>query len=140
MAPADVLRILQARQQAWDRHDVSSLAADHGDTGYIESPLFARVQGRADIEKSYRNLFGWFPDWSLVLDAPIVDGNRAAQYFRAKATHGGEFMGLDATGRRVEIQGIAIYRFEDGHIAEERRVYDFTGLLLQVGVLRARPT
>jgi hypothetical protein len=29
--------------------------------------------------------------------------------------------------------------FADGLIAHERRIYDFTGLLLQIGVLRAKP-
>ena len=27
----------------------------------------------------------------------------------------------------------------DGQIVQERRVYDFTGMLVQIGVLKARP-
>ena len=32
-----------------------------------------------------------------------------------------------------------LYRLDDGLIAEERRIYDFTGLLMQVGVLKGKP-
>jgi len=28
----------------------------------------------------------------------------------------------------------------DGFVVEERRIYDFTGVLVQVGVLKAKPT
>jgi hypothetical protein len=32
-----------------------------------------------------------------------------------------------------------VFTFRDGLIIEERRIYDFTGLLVQVGVLKAKP-
>jgi len=30
-------------------------------------------------------------------------------------------------------------QLQDGRIIHERRMYDFTGLLVQIGVLRAKP-
>jgi hypothetical protein len=32
-----------------------------------------------------------------------------------------------------------IYLLKDGLIVRERRVYDFTGLLVQVGAIKAKP-
>jgi hypothetical protein len=34
---------------------------------------------------------------------------------------------------------VFLYELKDGQIARERRIYDFTGLLMQVGLLKARP-
>ncbi len=34
---------------------------------------------------------------------------------------------------------VHIYTFKNGEIQHERRVSDFTGLLVQIGVLKARP-
>jgi hypothetical protein len=34
---------------------------------------------------------------------------------------------------------VFFYQLEHGKIVRERRVYDFTGLLLQIGVLKAKP-
>jgi predicted ester cyclase len=58
---------------------------------------------------------------------------------RITGTHAGEFFGVSPTGRRIEVAGAFIYRLQDGQIVHERRVLDFTGLLVQVGVLRAKP-
>jgi hypothetical protein len=46
---------------------------------------------------------------------------------------------MPPTGRRIEVAGAFIYRLHNGLIAHERRILDFTGLLVQVGVLRAKP-
>jgi predicted ester cyclase len=58
---------------------------------------------------------------------------------RIAGTHGGEFFGVQPTGRRMEIAAAFIYRFNGDLIVHERRILDFTGVLVQVGVLRAKP-
>ena len=35
--------------------------------------------------------------------------------------------------------GVLVFELRDGKITHERRLYDFTGLLVQVGVLKAKP-
>jgi predicted ester cyclase len=55
-------------------------------------------------------------------------------------THAGDFFGLPPTGRRVEVQMADVMTVADGLVLEERRIYDFTGMLIQVGVLKAKPT
>ena len=126
--------------EAWTRRDSNVLCLNHAEDGVVLSPMFARVQGRHQICESYTALFVVFPDWQIKFDRPIVDGNRVAMYFSATATHQSEFMGLAATGRRCVLEGVSLFQLNpDGLIAEERRVYDFTGLLTQLGVLRVRP-
>ena len=49
----------------------------------------------------------------------IVEGDRVATRFTSRATHRGEFMGIPATGRRIEIGEVAIFRMRDGRIAEQ---------------------
>jgi hypothetical protein len=34
---------------------------------------------------------------------------------------------------------VVLCEFSDHQIVHERRVYDFTGLLIQIGVLKAKP-
>ena len=62
-----------------------------------------------------------------------------AEPFTVSATHVGEFMGLAGCGRRFEIQGVQLFEMREGLIARERRYYDFTGMLIQLGVLRSKP-
>ena len=56
------------------------------------------------------------------------------------ATHRTDFFGLRGTDRRMEFRVARLININyDGLIEHERRIYDFTGLLVQIGVLRAKP-
>ena len=97
--------------------------------------------GAEEILGSYRSLFTTFPDWQYIGEEPLVDGDgdRLAQQFVVHATHSAEFMGLPGSGRKFDIQGVRVLDMKEGLIAFERRYYDFTGLLIQLGVLRGKP-
>jgi len=69
----------------------------------------------------------------------LVDDQRAAVMATFTGTDRGGFMGMPATGRRVTIPVVFLYEFKDGKIVHDRRVYDFTGMLVQVGTLKAKP-
>src|SRR5439155_924826 len=69
----------------------------------------------------------------------VIDPPQVAVFMTVHATHVNEFFGVPGTHRRVEITSSRLMRLESGLITHERRTYDFTGLLVQVGVLRAKP-
>ena len=140
MTRDDITAFIDRHTAAWNRRDVEALCADHSENGVILSPMFARVEGRAQILASYSALFSVFPDWELWYEDSICEGNRVAIPFSVKATHKGEFMGLPGTGKRCEFEGVSLFQLDDDlRIREERRVYDFTGVLTRLGVLRVRP-
>jgi steroid delta-isomerase-like uncharacterized protein len=139
MTREDIQTLFARREQAWRDRDAASLASSHAEHGTVASPMFTNVVGRQDILEAYRSLFRIFPDWTLTGQDLIIDGDRVAQHFIATATQAGEFMGLAGTGRRFNIEGVLLFRVENGLIADERRIYDFTGLLVQIGVMRMKP-
>jgi len=125
--------------EVFHRHDPVKLAAHHTIDGTVVSPMFATVHGRQAIEDSYRALFRAFPDWTLKVEDIVVEQDKAVVLVTSTATHVNEFFGLPGTHKRFEIRGARYMRFADGLIAHEQRIYDFTGLLIQIGVLRAKP-
>ena len=139
MTHEDAVRFFAEQQKQWDGRDSEALTLGHAEQGTIISPIFRSVQGRADILSSYRSLFATFPDWRYVGQLLLVDGERVAQEFTVHATHSGTFMGLPPSGRQFDIRGVRLFEMKDGLIAHERRYYDFTGLLIQLGVLRGKP-
>ena len=46
---------------------------------------------------------------------------------------------LRTSAQTGEVMFTAVARLKDGQIARERRIYDFTGLLVQIGLLKAKP-
>lgn len=139
MTRQDLITFFDQRQAAWTARDPDGLAAGHTEHGTIDSPIFGHREGRAAIRESYRALFDMFPDWDFQAEPLLIDNDRVAQPFSATATHTGTFMGLPGTNRRFKIQGVRLFAMAGGLVQHERRIYDFTGLLIQVGVLRSKP-
>jgi steroid delta-isomerase-like uncharacterized protein len=140
MTNDQIAAFIDRHASAWNRHDAKALCTNHAEDGVVISPMFSRVEGRAEICRTYAALFAAFPDWELRFEAPIRDGDRLAVLFSVAATHRGEFMGIPGSGKRCAFEGVSLFRFSpDLLIVEERRVYDFTGLLTRLGILRVRP-
>jgi uncharacterized protein (TIGR02246 family) len=139
MTREQIFALFARREAAWRARDAPGLAADHAPDGVVVSPTGGVLEGRAEIERIYRVWFVAFPDLSFTTEDLLVDNDRAALLCRVAGTHAGEFFGMSPTGRRIEVAGAFIYRLENDLIVHERRILDFTGLLIQVGVLRAKP-
>ena len=141
MSHDEAVKFFAEQQEEWNARDADALARRHTPDGTVISPIFRTVQGIDEILGSYRSLFTTFPDWHYIGEEPLVDGDgdRLAQEFVVHATHSTEFMGLPGSGRKFDIQGVRMFEMKDGLIAYERRYYDFTGLLIQLGVLRGKP-
>ena len=73
-----------------------------------------------------------FPDAGVRIDEIVDAGDRVAVATTLTGTHRGELMGVQPTGRAVEVTGIDIVRIEDGKIAEHRGLTDIVGLMRQL--------
>jgi steroid delta-isomerase-like uncharacterized protein len=135
----EIVEFFNRQQECWRTRDPEGLARGHAPDGVIVSPIFRTVTGAPAILASYRSLFQIFPDWDYRAEDLLIDGDRVAEPFNVKATHVGDFMGLPGHGRKFEIQGVRLFEMNAGRIAHERRYYDFTGLLIQLGVLKSKP-
>lgn len=140
MTHDQIVALVNRRNAAWAARDAAALAATHAEHGTVASPTAGVLEGREEIEAVYRAWLLAFPDLVVHQEELLIDGDRVAQIARLSATHAGEFFGLAPTGRHVEVLVALVMRLADGFVQEERRIYDFTGLLVQVGVLKAKPT
>ncbi len=139
MTREDVERFLRSRENAWSDRDPDALAAGHTEDGIVESPTHGTLTSRAAIRNVYATWFDAFPDLKFVSDDVMVEGDRAAVFFTATGTHMKPFASIPPTGRHMSIHGVFLMTFRDGLIAHEKRYYDSTSLLLQIGVLKAKP-
>jgi steroid delta-isomerase-like uncharacterized protein len=97
--------------------------------------------GNPNSRESYRDWFLGFQSGFTVVgfDVPIMvaDENAVAVRWIFTVDHTGPFAGVPATGKRVVFDGTAIYRLENGLIAETWLNIDQLSLLGQVGALPA---
>jgi predicted ester cyclase len=62
-------------------------------------------------------------------------GDRVVVRWIGRGTHEAELMGVPATGARIAVEAITIFRIAGGQIAEEWTVWDALGLLQHVGAV-----
>ena len=118
----------------------TALANFHAEDCVVESPVAGgQARGREAIARSYEVFFHAFPDLTLKYDEPVIDGDRVVLIARISGTDLGGFMGLQPSGRFVDFPCALLFVVENGLIARERRIYDFTGLAVQVGAIKAKP-
>ena len=139
MSRATLEALVKLQMEALNHHDPAAVAEQHALNGIVESPMFATLRGRKAIEHSHRSFLTSFPDAKFVLDTAVIDAPRVAMFLKFSATHAGEFYGLPGTNKHIRVLMARLMTIEGGLIAHERRIYDFTGVLVQTGVLRAKP-
>jgi steroid delta-isomerase-like uncharacterized protein len=88
-----------------------------------------------EMKQSAAGLFTAFPDFHLILDDEIAEGDKIAKRWTVTGTHKGEFMGIPPTGNHIAITGISFYRFADGKVVETWWSQDARGILQQLGVI-----
>ena len=69
----------------------------------------------------------------------VAEGDLVVSHISARGVHAGELLGIPATNREVETDGIAIHRVRDGRIVEYWSVTDIVRVLQQVGALPGPP-
>jgi steroid delta-isomerase-like uncharacterized protein len=130
--------LFERRQAAFAAHDSVGLAADYTEDCVIESPTGGVHHGRAAAERVLRTVFDAL-DVKLHQDSIIIDGDNVATVLQIEGTDGGQFLGLPPTGKSFKVPGVFLYKLRDGKISQERRIYDFTGMMVQMGLLKTKP-
>ncbi len=140
MTREELKAIAEHYVEVWQRRDAKGIALCHASNGVAESPIYATLRGRKAIEDAFRAFFTSFPDATLEIDAMLVDAPRVAIFNTINATHVNDFFGMPGTNRHIEFRIARLLEMNDeGLIVHDRRIYDFTGLLVRLGVLRAKP-
>ena len=91
------------------------------------------------VKAFFRMYLAAFPDLRMEPEDVLVSGDKAVARVRATGTNQGEFMGIPATGRSVDVQLIDIFRFGDGLVREHWGVIDALAMMQQLGVVPEGP-
>jgi predicted ester cyclase len=90
------------------------------------------IKGHKAIVDLFR---GTFPDMRWEIHDLIAAGDRVVARTTMTGVQRGEFFGIAATGRPVEVGGVHILRIADGRIIEHWGNNDDLGMMRQLGVI-----
>jgi len=139
MTRDEVVAVLARRVETFATQDWRAFRELYAHDARLSSPLAGVVEGPDAIVAGTEAFVTAFPDAVVISEPPIVDGDRAVIIGEVSGTHVGTIMGLPPSGRAFRLVGTFVFVLRDGLIVDERRIYDFTGLLIQIGVLKAKP-
>ena len=139
MTRDEIAALFAKREKATSRQDADAIAALYAEDAVVESPLGGTHQGREAIRAVFDKFFEAFSDATATTDDLIIDGDQAVLVVTTSGTDTGGFMGMAASGKPTLLPMVFVCQLKDGLITHERRIYDFTGMLVQIGVLKARP-
>ena len=92
------------------------------------------------VKEFFRMFMAAFPDLRMAPQDVLPSGDKIVARIRVTGTHHGEFMGMPATGKSIDVQAIDIVRFDDDGLASEHwGVFDVMGMMEQLGVVPGAP-
>jgi predicted ester cyclase len=92
-------------------------------------------QGLEEFQENWQRPFqGAFSGKVCIDEARLTQGEWCAAFGRQEAVHCGEFMGIAATGKRVEIRYMDFWKVVDGKITDNWVMVDFPYVMQQLGV------
>jgi steroid delta-isomerase-like uncharacterized protein len=120
--------------EALDRRDLDSMRANMAPNSCFYG--WAPETLDADGHKTFMSgLLAAFPNSRFIVDDVIAEGDKVAVRHRLQGTHQAELQGVPATGKQVEVNGIVIFRIENGKIAEAWLNADIMGMMQQLGIV-----
>ena len=91
---------------------------------------------REVVKVFFRMYVAAFPDLHFDAEDMIASGDKVVTRARATGTHQGEFLGIPATGKSIDVQLIDIVRFGDDGLGHEHwGVFDAMAMMQQLGVI-----
>ena len=135
----ELTELFDRRQEAFDNMDADALSRDYAPDCVVESPAAGTLRGVVAVDRARRAWFEAFPDLKYETTRLVIDGNTVVQVLTLEGTDIGGFMGLDPSGKSFKAPAVFVYEFRDRKIVHESRIYDFTGVLVQIGLLKAKP-
>jgi steroid delta-isomerase-like uncharacterized protein len=136
MSAEDNKRLLhRSVDEFWNTGNVGAIDQLYA-TNYVGHDPSGANEGDLEHFKQYAQaVFAAFPDLRLTLDDVIAEGDKVVKRWTARCTHTGEFMGVPATGNKLEITGTTTYRVGGGKFVESWWNTDTLGMMQQMGVI-----
>ncbi len=137
---ADQIKQLVRRHvDANNNHDLTAVADTLAPDLEVVGPD-GTYRGRDRLLAEFRTLLMAFPDYRMVMDELIVEGNKMAYVARLEGTHLGPYQTADGrtvppTGKRVALQVVNVRHVRDGKIVKLVNSWDRLSLLTQLGLL-----
>lgn len=106
----------------------------HSSPDFIEHQYGFIPPNIESVKKAVESLHMAFPDFSMIIEDLVVNGDNVWGRMTATGTQKGQFGPMPPTGKKIKITVIDIMRFKDGQLTEHWGVPDRFAAMEQLGM------
>lgn len=106
-------------------------------THQLRSGLAADAEPRGP-EAMKEHVTSWiasFPDLHFGIEQMLSEGDRVVTQLLVEGTHQGAWLGIPASGRKIQIRMFTLHRVAQGKIVEDWVLVESLGIFQQLGVV-----
>jgi steroid delta-isomerase-like uncharacterized protein len=122
-------------EEFYNQGDLTLADEVFADNYVNHDPAQPEVRDLEGLKHYWMAICAGFPDHETTVEDLLADGEMVVKRATTRGTQTGEFNGLPASGKRLALSTISIYRIADGKIAECWWGYDSLGIMQQLGVV-----
>ncbi len=93
------------------------------------------IVGIDGFKDYYSNFVAGFSDVEFTLVDVFGQDDKIVKHWNFKGTHSGDFFGIPATGKMVDVEGTTLVKMKDGKIAQEQDFMDNMAFMSQLGLV-----
>lgn len=136
---SNIKKDIKMYSQVWDeiinQRKIDEINLQHFDPNItlISSP--ENIVGIESFKAYYQNYLTGFSEINFTIVDVFGQGDKIAKHWNFKGTHTGDFFGIQATGKTVDVNGVTLVQMKNGKIAQEQDFMDNMVFLQQLGLL-----
>jgi len=133
---SEAKEVVRKIEEAWARNDLAGVSALVAPdiVNHDAPPGFP--PGLEGAKAGHGMFLASFPDRTMDIEQVIGDGDLVTVRTVVRGSHSGAaFLGIPATGKQVQVEGISIYRVAGGKAVEHWGLNDGIGLMMQLGAM-----
>jgi steroid delta-isomerase-like uncharacterized protein len=135
MATLDMTSIVREMLEAWNDKDMDRVESYSTPEARMTNPALGAKFTMREYAETWARAF---PDGKIQITNLVAQGDCCVAEFIGRGTHTGPLrtpMGeVPATGKRVELPLVEIYRLREGRITEGKVYFDTAALMAQLGI------
>jgi len=136
---AKIEKDIKMYSETWD-HIVNDANIDLiNNTNFTEDITMVtspeNIVGIENFKAYYQNFLTGFSDIKFSIVNVFGQDDNIVKHWNFKGTHTGDFFGIPATGKSVDIDGVTLVKMKDGKIAQEQDFMDNMLFMKQLGIV-----
>ncbi|WP_339672187.1 ester cyclase [Dasania marina] len=135
-------KLIENLHHIWNEADYSMMEEVYSKDVVVHWPrgfLLSESRGIDGVRSTIEGVRSAIPDWTETVYDMIIEGDKVVTRYTSTGVNLGDYAGVKATGKKIELDEISIYRIEEGKVIEQWCLSDDTSMLVTLGLLAESP-